>query len=82
MTTSSLPEQIAEEAAQLTPADQQRALDFVHLLRTAQSQPPGPNSLSSPDNLLKFVGAIPREELDEMERILEEGCENIDDGEW
>ena len=71
MTTSSLPNQIAEEAAQLTPADQQRALDFVRVLATGQQETPA-------DVWRRFAGLFLPEDLDEMERAIDEGCENID----
>jgi hypothetical protein len=32
--------------------------------------------------LLRFAGAIPPEDLDEMERAIEEGCEQIDARGW
>lgn len=71
MTTSSLSEQIAEEAARLSPEDQQRALDFVRALETGQPETPA-------DVWRRLAGLFSPEDLDEMERAIEEGCENID----
>jgi hypothetical protein len=64
---------------QLGPADQARVVDFARTLTGNSNRPirgvPG-------KELLKFVGTIPHEDLEEMKKAIEEDCERIDYDEW
>ena len=35
-----------------------------------------------PDKLLQFVGRLPKENFDELEKIIAEGCEKVDEEGW
>lgn len=65
MAISSLEQHIAEVVSRLTPADQQKVLDYARLLSGVH---PG----SSPENLLRFAGMLSHEDVEEMERALRE----------
>jgi hypothetical protein len=76
MTTLTLAQQIAEEAAKLPLADQQRVLAFAQALSLSHSRgTPG-------KDLLKFVGSIDKEDLEAMKQAIEEECERIEPDEW
>ena len=55
---------------------QQRVLEFARAL--AQSPLRGVPG----KQLLRFAGAIPRDEVQRMREAIEEGCERIDADEW
>jgi hypothetical protein len=69
--------QILEELHRLKPEQQQKVLEFAREL-TGSKTPKGVPSSS----LLKFGGLIPKEDLDEMMKAIEEDCERIDYDEW
>lgn len=37
---------------------------------------------ASPNKLLKFVGRLPKENFEEIDKIIADGCEQIDETEW
>lgn len=64
---------------QLGSDDQARVLDFARAL----AESPKPKRIGVPGKeLLRFAGTIPHEDLEEMKRAIEEGCEQIDHYEW
>ena len=66
-----------EERLNQLPLDlQRRVLDFASALVT--SRPKGTKGQA----LLRFAGTIPQEDLQEMSRAIEEGCEQVDRHEW
>jgi hypothetical protein len=76
MTTISLTQQIADEVAKLPPQDQERVLAFAQAL--GSTQPQGvPGATWS-----QFAGSISKEDLDLMEKAIEEECERVDPNEW
>lgn len=76
MSTTSIQEQIAERVAKLPPEDQKRVLAFVDSL-------PGNQLHGVPGaNWKPFIGSISAEDLDLMEKAIEEECERIDPNEW
>jgi len=76
MKTMSLVERIAERAAQLPTKDQQRILEFADAL--ARTQPRGVPG----ETWRQFAGAISKEDLELMEKAIEEECERIDPDGW
>lgn len=61
------------------PTDLPRNERLVVTVRFGASPLPPPTPGSE---LLKFSGTLSKEEADEQRRIIEEGCERIDDDEW
>jgi len=55
---------------------QYQVLSFVRTLE-ALSQQGSPGK-----NLLQFAGTIPSEDVDEMRKAIEAGCEQVDLNEW
>jgi hypothetical protein len=45
------------------------------------SASPAPAGVSG-ESLLRFAGAIPKDELDRMTQAIAEGCEQVDPDEW
>jgi ABC-type molybdenum transport system ATPase subunit/photorepair protein PhrA len=72
MTTTNL---ILEEVNRLSDDQQQRVLEFARSLATRPAGVPLAD-------LMKFVGTIPKEDLLEMQRVIEEDCERIDAEGW
>jgi hypothetical protein len=68
-------EAITEEVAKLTPPQQAQVLDFA---RSLASRPTGVKLA----DLKSFVGLIHEQDLREMQRAIEEDCENIDADRW
>ena len=65
------------EQLQALPYDlQRRVLEFTHAL--AVSIPRGVPG----QQLLRFAGAIPPNDLQIMHQAIEEGCEQVDPNEW
>lgn len=76
MIAPSLERQILDEIGQLEEPEQRRVLEYVRMLsRGTIRGVPG-------TSLLKWVGAIPSEDLKEMSKAIEEGCERIDHDGW
>jgi hypothetical protein len=65
--------QLIEQLNRLDPSQQQRVLDFARELATATRPQGVPAS-----KLKQFAGLIPKEDLAEMKRAIEEDCERID----
>ena len=69
-------EEIIEQLDSLPVESQQRVLNFARSLTTTLPEgTPG-------EELLKFVGMIPGEDLDLMAKAIEENCEQIDADAW
>lgn len=60
----------------LSPEQQMRVLAFVRTL--AEEKPSGVPGRE----LLRFSGAIDPDDLNEMERAITEGCEQVDPNDW
>ena len=68
-------ENIVEDLKALPPASLEVAADFVHRLKR----------ISQADRdaaLARTFGCLSPEEADELERVIEEGCEQIDEHGW
>ena len=75
---ATVPEEIADIANRLSPAQQQQLLNFARMLEQARvtakaALPPG----TSFDALRAFHPSIPPAVVDEMERAIQEECEQI-----
>jgi hypothetical protein len=68
-------ENIVEELKALPPAKLELAADFVHRLKRISDE-------ERQAILTRTAGALAPEEADEMDRIIEEGCERIDEDSW
>lgn len=68
--------ELNERITALSARDKRRVLEYVRGLEL-----PPPN-LKPGTDLLRFGGSIPREVLDEMQKLLEEDCEKINRGGW
>ena len=68
-------ENIVEDLKSLPPAKLEVAADFVHRLKRISED-------ERQAILARTAGALSPEEADEMERIIEEGCEKIDEHGW
>jgi hypothetical protein len=72
----SLEREILDQIGQLDETEQRRVLEFARLLsRGVVKGVPG-------TSLLKWIGAIPSKDLDEMSKAIEEGCERVDHDGW
>ena len=69
---ASVVSEIFARLATLDPDRQGEVLEFIKGL--ARPLPPG----TPPDALLKFAGSIPDDVLDDMEKAIEEACEQVD----
>lgn len=76
MIAKSLEKELLDEIGRLNKSKQRQVLDYARAL--ASGTPPG----ESGARLLSIVGAIPPEDLNEMSRAIEEGCERIDADGW
>lgn len=76
MGTAEITEQILKELARLSPQAQQLILNFARRLG------PFPQNGVPGKDLVQFSGVLSRDEADEMERAIEEGCEQVDASEW
>ncbi len=78
---TTLEETLSAKVRALTPAQQQKVLDFI-LLEQADvppaKTPPGVPGAS----WAQFAGSISREDLALMEQTIEEGCEKVDADGW
>lgn len=71
-----LQEEIIEQLSCLPDAQQQQVLAYARSL--SPSKPFGVPG----ETMLQFAGMIPLDELEQMERDIEEGCEQIDLSQW
>jgi len=68
-------EAIVEDLKSLPPAKLEAAADYVHrLMRISEEERPA--------ILSRTAGALSPEDADELERVIEEGCEKIDESGW
>jgi hypothetical protein len=75
MIRPSMGDAVLRELERLGAADQQRVMDFVRALRSAEPRgTPG-------SELTRFAGTLSAESIDEMMAAIDDGCERIDD-EW
>ena len=76
MAGPSFEQQITSHLHKLSPEQQMRVLAFVRTL--AEEKPYGvPGS-----ELLRFAGTIALEDLNEMEKAIAEGCEQVNLNDW
>ena len=68
-------EAIVEDLKSLPPAKLEAVADFVHRLRRVTEE-------ERQAVLARTSGALSAEEADEMNRVVEEGCERIDGSGW
>ena len=71
----SLLEAIVEELKSLPPATLEAAADFVHRLKRI-------SEAEREAILARTAGALSPEEADELDRVIEEGCEKIAESGW
>ena len=74
MATQPLQSRLFEEIRKLPDQAQRRVLEFVNSL-TNRSGEPGANLIAS-------VGMISAQDLEEMKKAIEEGCEQVDSNGW
>jgi len=68
-------ENIVEDLKSLPPARLEVAADFVHRLKRISEEERQPI-------LTRTAGALSQQEADELERVIEEGCEKTDEHGW
>jgi hypothetical protein len=68
-------EAIAEDLTTLPPAQFAQAADFIHRLKTV-------SQAERQAILERTFGSLTEEEAAEMEREIEQGCEQIDERDW
>ena len=66
---------IVDELKTLPPDRLERAADYIHRLHFASRE-------ERKTALRRTAGSLTAEEADELERIIEEGCEQIDERDW
>lgn len=76
MIDASIKTEIVQQLDHLPYESQRRVLDFARAL--ALSQPKGVPG----KQLLRFVGAIEKDDLEAMTQAIEEGCEKVNLDEW
>jgi hypothetical protein len=89
---STLEQELIQQVDQLPRAKQVQVLEFARELAgstSSQHMVPGLHAASDEplhgqpgSELLKFAGLFPPEDLDEIERAIEEGCESINPHGW
>lgn len=71
-----LKDEIIKQIERLGEDQQQQMLDYARsLTMTKPMGVPG-------ETLLRFAGFIPREDVEDMERAIEGGCEQVDLNQW
>ncbi|MBI1791579.1 MAG: hypothetical protein HYR60_28960 [Acidobacteria bacterium] len=68
-------ESIVEDLKALPPARLEVAADFVHRLKRISEE-------ERQAILIRTAGALSAEEAGELERVIEEGCEKVDEDGW
>jgi hypothetical protein len=68
-------QEIVAELKSLPPERLERAADYIHRLHSASQQ-------ERKAALQRTAGSLTDEEADELDRIIEEGCEQIDERDW
>jgi len=66
---------IVEELKTLPPERLERAAEYIHRLNFASRQ-------ERKAALKRTAGSLTNEEADELARIIEEGCEQVDERDW
>jgi len=74
MTNIEIQNSIVQSISQLSLPQQLKLLEFIKSMLVK-------NQVAKPEGLLKFVGAFEKEDLEQMEKALED-CEQIDEDEW
>ena len=74
MTTAALNKEIMKYLSSLGKSQQEKALAFLKSLVQDKK--------ISSSQLLSFAGAIPADDLKQMEKVINRGCEHIDEHEW
>ena len=74
MSNIELQESIIRSIQQLTFIQQLKLLDFINSMLKIKRE-------GEPKGLLKFVGVFEKEDIQEMEKAIED-CEQIDEDEW
>jgi hypothetical protein len=74
MSNIELQDSIVRSIAQLSLPQQVKLLDFIKSLLVIKQE-------GKPEGLLRFAGAFEKEDLEEMEKALED-CEQIDEDGW
>ncbi|WP_273699162.1 hypothetical protein [Syntrophothermus sp.] len=75
MNTVQLTEELLRELTRLSPEMQQLVLDFARRLASF------PQEGVSGNDLIRFAGILSPDEAGEIERAIEEGCEQVDPSE-
>lgn len=78
MTQPSIKQQILEDLDRLSPDLQRRAQELVHELAVSSVRSRG----TPGKDLARFAGILDDEAAREMERVIEEGCEQVDLDAW
>lgn len=78
MANSMIITQLISQFSQLPFELQRRVLDFTQALTLSMSIPKG----TSGKKLLSFKEMIPPDDLQTMNRLIEEGCEKVNPNEW
>jgi hypothetical protein len=73
--TMSRLESIVDDLRSLPPEKLEVAADFLHRLKRVSEE-------ERQAILTRTAGALSAEEADELERLIEEGCEKIDEDGW
>ena len=76
MADSSIKQQIVAKVQLLSTDQQRRVLDFARTLGA-----PLPKGVPGKE-LLRFAGAIPKDDLKMMAEAIDEGCETVDAHDW
>ena len=74
MTNIEIQDSIVRSISQLSLPQQLKLLDFIKSLLVKKQ-------VGKPEGLLQFAGAFRKEDLEEMQKALED-CEQIDEDEW
>ena len=80
MEVSPIKRNIIEQLDKLTEEQLDKVLRFARTLEPRKEPQPLPSKTGG--NLLKFVGLIPKDDMDEIARAIEEDCERIDYDQW
>lgn len=75
MSHSAIVEEITRAAEELELPQQRRVLAYI---RSITSRPPG----QLPESLLRMAGAIPHADCLEIEKAINEGCEQVNLNAW
>ncbi|SFR13985.1 hypothetical protein [Desulfoscipio geothermicus] len=72
---SAVLKEIQNHLLTLTPEQQKKVLQYIKSFSS-------PSKEFSGKELLKFIGAIDKEDLEKMTLAIQDGCEKIDYAEW